>query len=276
MRFGSFISETDVDETARVAVLGLDIVESLYGDRAFNPVGQEVRINQVTFTVTGVMSQRGGTFISEDNVVFIPITTAQSRLASVRTRDGGFQVSTIFVEVETQEDINSARQEIVAYLDDAHDIVFADERDYAISSDAGLVATINTITGVLTIFLGMIAAISLLVGGIGIMNIMLVSVTERTREIGLRKAVGAQSGDILLQFLLESVVLSLIGGVLGIGVAYIAAQIGTALYEQLTMTIEFDSILLATGVSTLVGVFFGYYPARRAARMKPIDALRFE
>ena len=112
-----------------MAVLGLDIVESLYGDRAFNPVGQEVRINQVTFTVTGVMSQRGGTFISEDNVVFIPITTAQSRLASVRTRDGGFQVSTIFVEVETQEDINSARQEIVAYLDDAHDIVFADERD---------------------------------------------------------------------------------------------------------------------------------------------------
>ncbi|MEL6308079.1 MAG: ABC transporter permease [Chloroflexota bacterium] len=276
VRFGSFITEADVSENARVAVLGLDIVEALYGDRAFNPVGQDIRINQVTFTVTGVMSQRGGTFISEDNVVFIPITTAQSRLASVRTRDGGFQVSTIFVEVETQEDLDMARQEITAYLDEAHDIVFADERDYAISSDAGLVATINTITGVLTIFLGMIAAISLLVGGIGIMNIMLVSVTERTREIGLRKAVGAQSGDILLQFLLESVVLSLIGGVLGIGVAYIAAQVGTALYEQLTMTIELDSILLATGVSTLVGVFFGYYPARRAARMKPIDALRFE
>ncbi|MEL7433638.1 MAG: ABC transporter permease, partial [Chloroflexota bacterium] len=276
VRFGSFITEADVSENARVAVLGLDIVEALYGDRAFNPVGQDIRINQVTFTVTGVMSQRGGTFISEDNVVFIPITTAQSRLASVRTRDGGFQVSTIFVEVETQEDLDMARQEITAYLDEAHDIVFADERDYAISSDAGLVATINTITGVLTIFLGMIAAISLLVGGIGIMNIMLVSVTERTREIGLRKAVGAQRGDILLQFLLESVVLSLIGGVLGIGVAYIAAQVGTALYEQLTMTIELDSILLATGVSTLVGVFFGYYPARRAARMKPIDALRFE
>lgn len=274
--FGNFITEADIEANNRVALLGLDVVETLYNDRNFNATGQTIRINDRTFTVIGIMTERGGTFVSEDNVVFIPITTAQTRLTNVRTRDGGYQVNAIHVEVLSEDVIDSARQEINNFLDEQHDIVFLDERDFSISSDAGLLTTINTITGILTIFLGMIASISLLVGGIGIMNIMLVSVTERTREIGLRKAVGAQSSDILTQFLIESVILSLIGGVLGIGLGFVAAAIGTNLYEQLTMTIELDSILLATGVSTFVGVFFGYYPARRAANMKPIDALRFE
>jgi putative ABC transport system permease protein len=274
--YGNFISEADVQANGRVAVLGLDIVEDLWGDRTFNAVGQTVRINDRSFTVIGIMSERGGTFISEDNIVFIPISTAQTRLDNARTRDGGYKVTIIQVEVMSEEALEAARAEIHAYLDSAHGIVFLDERDYEISSDAGLLDTINGITGVLTIFLAMIASISLLVGGIGIMNIMLVSVTERTREIGLRKAVGAQSRDILAQFLIESVVLSLIGGVLGIGLGYIAAFIGSSLYEQLDMRIDLDAMLLATTVSSLVGIFFGYYPARRAAKMKPIDALRFE
>jgi putative ABC transport system permease protein len=274
--YGNFISEAEVQANGRVAVLGLDIVEDLWGDRTFNAVGQTVRINDRSFTVIGIMSERGGTFISEDNIVFIPISTAQTRLDNARTRDGGYKVTIIQVEVISEEALEAATAEIHAYLDSAHGIVFLDERDYEISSDAGLLDTITGITGVLTIFLAMIASISLLVGGIGIMNIMLVSVTERTREIGLRKAVGAQSRDILAQFLIESVVLSLIGGVLGIGLGYIAAFIGSSLYEQLDMRIDLDAMLLATTVSSLVGIFFGYYPARRAAKMKPIDALRFE
>jgi putative ABC transport system permease protein len=276
LRYGSFFTQADLDANARVAVLGLDVVESLFSDRDFNPVGLSVRINERVFTVIGVMQERGGAFISEDNVVFIPLTTAQTRLANARTRDGGYRVTTIHVDVLNEDLLEQARTQIYSYLDVAHSVTFVDERDYSISSDAGLLATINRITGVLTIFLGMIASISLLVGGIGIMNIMLVSVTERTREIGLRKAVGARGSDILGQFLIESVLLSLLGGLIGIGLGWVVALIGSTLFAQLQMRIDGDAIVLATGVSTVVGVFFGYYPARRAARMKPIDALRFE
>lgn len=276
VRYGTFITEAQVASDARVAVLGLDVVENLFADRNFNPVGLTVRINDRVFAIIGVMEERGGAFFSENNVVFVPVTTAQTRMANARARDGGFVVNTIHVDVRSEELLDQARAEIFAYLDVAHGITFADERDYRISSDAGLLEIIDRVTGVLTIFLGMIAGISLLVGGIGIMNIMLVSVTERTKEIGLRKAVGAQYRDILLQFLLESVVLSLLGGVIGILVGYVAAIIGTNLYAELTMTVQLDSVILATGVSTFVGIFFGYYPANRAARMKPIDALRYE
>ncbi len=275
-RYGNFISPQDVESNARVAVIGLDVVENLFVDREFNAVGQNIRINDRVFTVIGVMEQRGGTFASEDAVIFIPVTTAQTRLDSARTSDGGYRVSQIHIDVLNEDLIDQAREEIYAYLDQARGILQPDERDYEIESDAGLVQTISGITGTLTIFLTMIAGISLLVGGIGIMNIMLVSVTERTREIGLRKSVGARSQDILLQFLVEAVVLSLIGGVIGIVVGAIAAQIGTQLVPQLSLTLQADAILLATGVSTFVGVFFGFYPAQRAASMKPIDALRFE
>lgn len=276
VRDGRFINETDDETAARVALLGLDVVEALYGDVRDNPVGRQIRINQRVFTVIGVMEDRGGAFFSENNVVFIPLSTAQTRMASTRTRDGGNQLTTIQVEVFNEELLDQARQEIFAYLDDTHDVVFNDERDYTVGSDSGLLDTVNNVTSILTIFLVMIAAISLLVGGIGIMNIMLVSVTERTREIGLRKAVGAQESDILLQFLMESVLLSIIGGIVGIILGWVLAQIGTIVIPDITLTISLDAVLLATGVSTFVGVVFGFYPARRASRMKPIDALRFE
>lgn len=273
---GDFISEEDVDRASRVAVLGLDVVEDLYGERDFDPVGQVVRINDRTFTVIGVMEERGGTFVSEDERVFIPVTTAQTRLANARTADGGYRVHVIYLDTFSEEVSDTARQEAEAYLNVAHDINFVGEQDFSISSSGDLLDLIRQITGVLTIFLTMIAGISLLVGGIGVMNIMLVSVTERTGEIGLRKAVGARAADILTQFLIESVILSLLGGALGIVVGWLASVIGTALIPDLTLTLSLDVILLATGVSTFVGVFFGFYPAWRASRMSPLEALRFE
>jgi len=273
---GEFITEQQEDGAARVAVLGLDVVEALYGDRRFDPIGQTIRINQRSFTVIGVMSQRGGTFVSEDNVIFVPLKTAQTRLDNARTGDGSYRVTTIYVEVASEDAIAQATADITAYLSEAHGIVFDGEEDFSVTSPSDILGIINQVSSVLTIFLVLIASISLLVGGIGIMNIMLVSVTERTREIGLRKAVGAQANDILAQFLVESVVLSLLGGLLGIGVGWLAAQLGTLLVPDLTITLSVDAVILATTVSMLVGVFFGYYPARRAARLRPIEALRFE
>lgn len=273
---GTFITEEHIRETARVAVLGLDVVEELFGTRGYNPLGMTIRINERSFTVVGVMSERGGTFISEDNVVFVPISTAQTRLDNARTRDGGYRVTAIYAQVIDENAVQSGTQEISAFLSEAHGVVFENEQDFRITSPSDLLGIINQVSGVLTVFLTLIASISLLVGGIGIMNIMLVSVTERTREIGLRKALGAQRSDILTQFLIESTLLSLLGGIIGILIGWLAGVIGTALIAELTITLSLDAVFLATTVSTLVGVFFGYYPASRAANMRPIDALRFE
>mgnify|MGYP006275332437 CR=1 FL=1 len=281
IRSGRFITEDDIENNGRVIVLGLDVVEDLFGSRDFNAVGQIVRLNQRPFTVVGIMSQRGGTFVSEDNAAFIPISTAQTRLDNARTRDGGFRVNTIYAQVRSEDVIPQAESEIIRYLDPAHDVTFEDERDYSVGTETGFIDLINEASSVLTLFLIMIASISLLVGGIGIMNIMLVSVTERTKEIGLRKAVGARGIDILSQFLIESTILSLLGGLIGIFVGAGVGALGTVIIrdifnQPIEVGVSLDAVLLATGVSTFVGVFFGYYPASRAARMKPIDALRFE
>lgn len=273
---GAFISQADVDEAARVAVLGVDAVERLFGDKNYDPVGDSIRINDRVFTVIGVMSELDAAFSNDDESVIVPITTAQTRLDNVRTRDGGYRLSRIYIQTVSEEAIESARREIARYLDQAHNIVFDGEQDYSISNQGDLLNFFRILTGILTIFLSLIAGISLLVAGIGVMNIMLVTVTERTKEIGLRKAVGARYRDILSQFLVEAVFLTLIGGVFGIIVGYLAGQLAALLVPELSITMTLDVILLATVVSSAVGILFGLYPANRAARMKPIDALRFE
>ncbi len=276
---GAFISAEDVDNTARVAVLGTTVVEAIYGDKAFDPVGRTVRINERVFTVIGVMKEQGGgigALGDQNEVVFIPITTAQTRLDRVRTRDGGYQVDVLHIQAISDDSMDQAVLEIESYLDQAHEITFQGEQDYSIISQAELLTSLGSITGILTLFLSLIAGVSLLVGGIGIMNIMLVSVTERTREIGLRKAVGARGGDIMMQFLIESIILSVIGGALGVLLGWVLTLIAGRVVPTLTLSVTTDAVVLATVVSTLIGVFFGLYPASRAARMRPIDALRFE
>ena len=276
---GAFISDTDVEDAARVAVLGTSLVDKLFGSKDADVVGQQVRINDRVFTVIGVMQEQGsgiGALGDQNEVVFIPITTAQTRLANARARDGGYAVSVLHIEAKSEDVMDSATLEIESYLTDAHDIAFQGEQDFTIINQKDLISSLGQVTGILTIFLSMIAGISLLVGGIGIMNIMLVSVTERTREIGLRKAVGASSGAIRSQFLIESVVLALIGGALGVALGALITLIGGILVPDLKLSLTLDSILLATGVSGFIGIVFGLYPASRAARMRPIDALRFE
>jgi putative ABC transport system permease protein len=276
---GAFISETDVADAARVAVLGTSVVDKLFGSPDADVIGQQVSINQRVFTVIGVMEQQSGgigALGDQNEVVFVPITTAQTRLANARTRDGGYAVSVLHIQALSEEVMDSATLEIETYLTDAHDIAFQGEQDFTIINQQDLISSLGQVTGILTIFLSMIAGISLLVGGIGIMNIMLVSVTERTREIGLRKAVGASSGAIRTQFLIESIVLALLGGLLGVGLGWLITFIGGLLVPDLQLGLTLDSILLATGVSGFIGILFGLYPANRAARMHPIDALRFE
>jgi putative ABC transport system permease protein len=260
-----------------VAVLGTTIVERLFGDKNLDPIGETIRINDRVFTVIGVMAEKSSTFLGDENeVVFIPLSTAQTRLDNARTRDGGYRVDILHVQAASEEAMDAATREIEAYLSLAHDVQFQDEQDFTIVNQADLLTSLGEVTGILTVFLGIIAGISLLVGGIGIMNIMLVSVTERTHEIGLRKAVGAQSRDILTQFLIESLLLSFIGGTIGVGFGWIATRIGTAIVPDLSLSLTADAVILATVVSSFMGIFFGLYPATRAARMRPIDALRFE
>ncbi len=273
---GAFISQVDLDSQSRVAVLGQTVVEELFPDNPY-PLGQVVKINEVPFRLIGVMEEKGGSsFGDQDEVVFVPLTTAQTRLFSTRSRTGGYKVSTILLEAVSEERMDAASQQAAMILREQHEIDFSDEDDFSIISQADIINVFGEITGVLTIFLGAIAGISLLVGGIGIMNIMLVSVTERTREIGLRKAVGARRQDILWQFLLEAMTLSVVGGVVGIGLGAVGATIISQLVDGFSAVITAQSVLLATSFSAAVGLVFGVYPARRASLLNPIDALRYE
>jgi putative ABC transport system permease protein len=273
---GDFINEEHMLGQASVVILGFDVAERLF-HRTEGLVGEQVRIENQPFRVIGVLAQRGGSsFSNEDDQVLIPLTTAQTRLLRRSTRD---RVDLILVQASSAQAVPFASEEVAQILRTRHRTEIGAD-DFTILTQQNFLDTASTITNVLTIFLGGIAAISLLVGGIGIMNIMLVSVTERTREIGLRKALGARRKDILVQFLTESSVLSLIGGLIGIllgwlialGVGYIAAVYNA----DISPSIGLDIILIATLFSTAVGLFFGLYPANRAAGLEPVEALRYE
>ena len=273
---GNSIGDADVMGQTRVAVLGQTVVEKLFPNGEY-PVGQNIKISGLTFRVIGVASKKGGAgFGDQDDVVFIPLTTAQSYLFGDKSMSGERRVTVIYAQATSQERMSAATEQIAAILRERHRISYRDEDDFSVISQSDVIKVFGQITGVLTVFLGAIAGISLLVGGIGIMNIMLVSVTERTREIGVRKAVGAKRRDILSQFLIEAVTVSLLGGVAGIALGVVGAEIIARLVEGFRPVIAADAVLLATGVSAAVGLFFGLYPAWRAARLNPIDALRYE
>ena len=273
---GQFISGAHIANISEVAVLGAQVAETLYGFR--DPVGQNLRINRRQFTVIGVLESQGGTALGNlDNVVLVPITTVYFRLESERSTDGGVLIQSISAQIEDVEDMDIAVREISTVLRLRHQITGDD--DFSITSQQETIETLEETQETFVVFLAAIAGISLLVGGIGIMNIMMVSVTERTREIGVRKAMGAKRRDILYQFVSEATLLSFGGGIVGAlaGVTLARTIDGQNLGGQVFRTaVSGDITVLAVAVAAAIGLFFGIYPAWRAAALHPIEALRYE
>ena len=274
---GGFISQGHLNNYSQVAVLGSTIKETLFGNR--DPVGQPIRINGRQFEVIGTLESKGGGFFgSQDNQILVPITTAYYRISSQRTTHGEISVDSINVQMPDIGVMDEGMMQVATVLRLRHHITGED--DFIITNQQDTIETLQETTNTFVLFLGAIAGISLLVGGIGIMNIMLVSVTERTREIGIRKAMGAKRRDILVQFMSEATLLSLGGGAFGVMVGAAVAWLlnGRALVGSSAMETAFswDIALLALGVSAAIGLFFGIYPAMRAASLHPIDALRYE
>ncbi|MGD8626852.1 MAG: ABC transporter permease [Anaerolineae bacterium] len=274
MIMGGFLTSTDLEDQARVAVLGWGAYSDLFAEGDY-PVGQSITIDGVRFEVVGVLEEQGG-FTGDDDTIYVPLTTAQTRFFPQRTLSGERPVAAIYASVIDESQVDAAIEQISQVLRERHELAPADPDDFRVTSQQAVLDIANQITGVLTIFLGAIAGISLLVGGIGIMNIMLVSVTERTREVGIRKAVGATRRDILVQFLLEAIVLSFLGGMLGIGLGITGANLISNLTPDLATKVTIGTVTLAAGVASAVGLVFGVYPALRAANLRPIEALRYE
>jgi putative ABC transport system permease protein len=267
---GMFITEQHQKKSSKIAVLGPTVVEDLFGENA-NPIGATIRINRIDFEIIGVTIAKGGSGMNNfDDIIYIPLNTYRHFLS------GTEYVTTINVAAQSQDSMVSVQEQIKALLLKRHKITNEEDADFSLMNQADIIATATSITNTFTILLSSIASISLLVGGIGIMNMMLTTVTERTREIGLRKAVGIRKICINLQFLAEAVILTFLGGVIGVFLGWVASLIIPKFYDSLTTEISLGSIFLAFGVSAAVGVIFGFYPARKAANKSPIEALRHE
>jgi putative ABC transport system permease protein len=269
MDSGVFLDDTDVKGMRKVAVLGATVATNLFPDG--DAVGQQLRIRNVPFTIVGVLMAKGQTAEGndQDDVVLAPYTTVQTRLS------GRTFIAQILASTFNPEDVSAAQLEVSAIMRDAHGLAPNEPDDFQVKNQAELAAAAQGTTQVMTLLLAAIASISLLVGGIGIMNIMLVSVTERTREIGLRLALGARGSDVQKQFLIESVVMSVAGGLLGVAFGYTGSAVIAAVTGWSTL-ISAPTVMMALGFAGAVGVFFGFYPARRAAGLDPIEALRYE
>jgi putative ABC transport system permease protein len=264
---GTFFTQQDVDQHNKVAVVGQTVIKNLFGGA--NPIGQSVQFNRSTFTIVGTFKSKGSNgFQDQDDVVLAPITAVQDNLSGSTS---GY--SSIIVEARSRKVQNDAETEVSSILDGTHNVTNPLNPDFRILNQASLLATSQSSSKVFTVLLGAVAAISLLVGGIGVMNIMLVTVTERTREIGIRKAIGAKKGDILGQFMTEAVLLTVIGGIFGVGAGLVGSQFRIVGVKPV---VQLYSVGLAFGVALAVGLFFGIYPANRAASLRPIEALRYE
>jgi len=266
---GSFISQQHLAGMSKVAVLGSQTSEDLFGE-GVNPIGKTIRINRTAFNIIGLAESKGGSGpMNDDDKIYIPLTTAQKLVFGVD------YISSIYIEAVNENVMNQARDEVGYFLLERHKIKNPQQADFSIMSQEDILGTVAEVTGTFTTLLSGIAAISLVVGGIGIMNIMLVTVTERTREIGLRKALGARKKWITAQFLLEAVIITFVGGLIGVVVG-VALSFLISNSMGLPLTLSLPSILLAFGVSASIGILFGWYPARKAAALEPIEALRYE
>ena len=266
---GSFITNQNIESNSKVAVIGPTVRDDLF-DENTDPVGETIRINKINFKVIGVTKTKGGSgFNNQDDAVYIPLSTMQKFFT------GDEYVSTISVQAQSQDSMAELQTEISDLLLNRHNISDSAAADFSIMNQTDIASTASSVASTMTLLLGAIAGISLLVGGIGIMNMMLTSVTERTREIGLRKAIGAKRMDISLQFLAEAITLTFLGGIIGVTAGWLISVIASSFFG-LTTKVTPSSIILAFSVSAGIGIIFGFYPAKRAAALNPIEALRFE
>lgn len=275
---GSFFSQADLDSNSKVCVIGQTLIPKLF--RTTNPLGETIRVKNIPFRIIGILKKKGANMVGEDqdNVLFMPQTTARRRILGTKMDI----VHAIMISARSSTQVKPAISQVRNLILERHDIAPGEKPDFDVTDMKEIAATVGMITGTLTMMLSAIAGISLVVGGVGIMNIMLVSVTERTREIGIRMALGARGKDILRQFLIESVVLSSIGGAIGLALGTATSMAATGLINAYKPGTEWPTVvsipaaLVAMGFAAAVGVFFGYYPARRASKLDPIDALRYE